>query len=184
VVGASVDTVIGAVGGDARIGSAYLKPGWSPAGPCLPRDLSVWCSLGGSYAPIAREIYYGHIKTRNRIVESVVEWIKTCEGVWSGKTPIVGVLGLVYNPGAADGTLSQGTAIVDACIGRGWSALGYDPMGGDMVSGVSSYSGSLILQEVLEKADVLIVATPWPEFDTLNWTSGVKPVLRLGGAVR
>ena len=182
VVGASVDTVIGAVGGDARIGSAYLKPGWSPAGPCLPRDLDVWCSFGGSYTPIAQEIYYGHMKTRKRIIESVVEWVeKYYEGVQSGKKPIVGVLGLVYNPGAADGTLSQGTAIVDACIRRGWSALGYDPMGGTMFSGVSSYSGSLTLQEVLEKADVSIVATPWPEFDNIHKYISNKPVLRLDG---
>jgi len=33
----------------------------------------------------------------------------------------------------------------------------------------------------LEKADVLIVATPWPEFKDVNKYASNKPVLRLDG---
>src|SRR3990167_2001491 len=134
-VGASSEKVLEAVGGDARIGSAYLKPGWSPAGPCLPRDLDVWCSLDSS--PMAVSAKLGHGLSRQRVITSTLGWIETHIKLSSArKKPVIGVLGLVYNLGAADTTLSQGMAIVDACIGRGWPVLGYDPMGGSIVSGV------------------------------------------------
>ena len=74
-VGASSEKVLEAVGGDARIGSAYLKPGWSPAGPCLPRDLDVWCSLGSS--PMAVSAKLGHGLSRQRVITSTLGWIET-----------------------------------------------------------------------------------------------------------
>ena len=176
-LGASTEKVLEAVGGDARIGSAYLKPGWSPAGPCLPRDLDVWCSIGHLDFNIADGVSIGHVKARFRILENVHDWI-----IATGLTkPTVGVLGLAYNVGALDTTLSQGLCVAESCIGWGYPVLGFDPTGGDIVSGVSSYSGSLTLQEVLEKADVLIVATPWPEFKDVNKYASNKPVLRLDG---
>ena len=185
-VGASSEKVLEAVGGDARIGSAYLKPGWSPAGPCLPRDLDVWCSLGAS--PMAVSVKIGHGMARQQVITSTVNWIETRIKLSSiRKKPVIGVLGLVYNPGAADMTLSQGMAIVDACIGRGWPVLGYDPMGGSIVSGVSCAT-PLVLSDVLDKADVFIIATAWPEFDNLMYgeakLEATAPVLRLGGVVR
>ena len=180
-LGASTEKVLEAVGGDHRIGSAYLKPGWSPAGPCLPRDLDVWCAI--TPLNISSSIKDVHFKTRQRIIATTMEWIEQC-GL---QKPVVGVLGLVYNPGAADTTLSQGMAIVDACVGRGWPVLGYDPMGGSIVSGVSCET-PLVLADVLDKADVFIIATAWSEFDNLMRgeakLEATAPVLRLGGVVR
>lgn len=43
--GADVRRVAGAIGADPRIGTGHLLPGLGPAGPCLPKDYSVWTSV-------------------------------------------------------------------------------------------------------------------------------------------
>lgn len=56
-VGANSEKIMDAVGTDPRIGKEYLTPGWPYAGPCLPRDNSMfryYAKTVGADAPLSQ----------------------------------------------------------------------------------------------------------------------------------
>lgn len=169
-VGASADVVLQAVGADPRIGGAYLRPGFPPGGPCLPRDLEVWRGL--SHAPIADRVFFSHAEQGRAQVTRLVNGLTRI-----ALRPRVAVLGATYNPGALDVTGSRGLAVAEEVLRRGWSVVLYDPAGPWLPAG---WAGKVpvvdSVEEALVQAEVVVIATPWPEFDGLE--VGGRPVVR------
>lgn len=142
--GGDVDAVTHAIGLDSRIGGKYLKGGLGYGGPCFPRDNRAFAraaSTLGLDAPLAPMV-----DTLNRRqVERVLKIVEDLPGKKA-------VLGVTYKPGTDITEESQAAEIADR-LGAKW----YDPSG-------SPYT----LEEVLGDAGVVVIATPWPEFERLR----------------
>lgn len=85
-VGADPENVLQAVGTDGRIGSAYLRHGAPPSGPCLPRDVRAWAAV----RPWSRYARAAALASDD-VVHAALD---ACDGAES-----VGVLGYAYKPG-------------------------------------------------------------------------------------
>lgn len=157
-MGADADTVMKAVTADPRLGQGYMSPGWPPSGPCLPRDLEVWKTFG--QVRLASDGAQTHKETQDRMLAAVEEEVSA-----HAVAPRVAVLGLVYNAGALDITNSQGVMAAERFLSRGWQVVVYDPA-------ATHFNLTLPLAKTaaaaIEQANVVVIATPWPEFQDLD----------------
>lgn len=142
--GGDVDIVTKAIGLDHRINGKYLKGALGYGGPCFPRDnkaLFRAASTLGVEAPLALTVDIVNKRQVERILALV-------EGLPGEKV----VLGRTYKPGTDIIEESQAAEIAER-LGAKW----YDPS-------CCPYT----LEEVLEDAGVVVIATPWPEFERLR----------------
>ena len=175
--GADPDVVLKTIGLDPRIGPAFLRKGWGPSGPCLPRDMDVWCSVKG--LGLAEIMLATHRVSNRQILDRVEGFVRGL----AIANPKVLILGATYNPGAMDVTESLGLAVFRVAIARGWQPHLMDPalllFGEGLLREIGERrSDHRYAQEyVAEWADAVILATPWPEFRALDF--GKKPMLDL-----
>lgn len=152
------DVVLKAVQLDPRIGRGYMLPGWSPSGPCLPRDLVLWEKL--ACAPLASTMLQVHASQRDAVIAGVMRQILDY-----GDHPRVAVLGIMYNPNALDTTHSQGLTIAKECAKRGWPVVVYDPAGGLFELEVQQ---AVSAELAVKDATVVVIATAWLQFEKIN----------------
>ncbi len=163
--GADVDVVTRAVGCDSRIGGKYLRGGVAYGGPCFPRDNVAFSRLAqtiGAKADLAMATDNINRHQKDRVL-SVIETLEE-------QPKTIGVLGLSYKPGTCVIEESQGIALALALHKKGFQVVVYDPMAlapakailGNHVSYASS------AEECLEKSDVMVLMTAWPEFTALK----------------
>lgn len=169
--GADVDVVTHAVGSDSRIGEKYLRGAMGYGGPCFPRDNVAFAALArklGARADLA--------EATDRInkyqVDRLVHIVKS--NLSPGKS--VGIMGLSYKPHTGVVEESQSIYLAKALADHGYKVFVHDPMAlsaarralGDVVTccdDMTSCAGS---------ADLLVVATSWPQFKSLS-PSELKP---------
>ena len=160
---------------DVRIGSgAYLHPGGAFAGGTLARDVTFLTEIGRSNENPAR------------LLEGVLEsnslhkrWIerRLSEALPDLSQGTIAVLGLTYKPGT--NTLRRSTA-VEICrwlASQGATVQAYDPAVKELEPELTkSMQLKHSAREALNGADALVVATPWPEFHSLE--AGSLKVMR------
>jgi UDPglucose 6-dehydrogenase len=81
----------------------------------------------------------------------------------------VGLLGLAYKPASHVIEAAQGAALADACLARGLRVVAFDPL----VMALPGREGLHVASsaaEVVEAADVVVIATPDPAFAALEWS--------------
>jgi len=160
--GGDVDVVTSALGLDSRIGRKYLTGAVGYGGPCFPRDnkaLSWLIESLGMPATLARATDAAN-----------AEQIPLLTGVVLGALPengVVGVLGLSYKPDTDVVECSQGVLLARELSGRGIDVIAFDPAaleGARKLLQETSVRLAPNLEETVEKADVVVVVTPWSEF--------------------
>ncbi len=165
IPGADVDVVTHALGSDKRIGSKYLTGGLGYGGPCFPRDnvaLAFLARALGTPALGPEATDAANVQIPARVVAKIAPLVPP------GGT--VGLLGLAYKPASHVIEAAQGAALADACRARGLRVVAFDPL-------VAALPGRDDLQmatsaaEVVEVADVVVVATPDPAFTTIDWAA-------------
>ena len=119
--GADPSLVLQMVAEDPRIGGGYLKAGYPPGGPCLPRDLDVWTSVQGN--GIAEAVLIGHRAARNRVIAKILEDLAA--------KPVRSILvvGLTYKEGGLDWTNALGMEILKELKGTEYKVYAYDREG-------------------------------------------------------
>jgi UDPglucose 6-dehydrogenase len=163
--GADADVVTGALGVDSRIGSKYLKGALGYGGPCFPRDNIAFAALGrreGVNATLAEATDAVNRRQTLRLSEIVLEHLPA-----GGRAA---VLGLAYKPGTPVVEQSPGLLLARELSGRRVPVVVYDPEAmplaraalGDSVE----YANSMA--DCARNADVLVIATPWEEFRSLE----------------
>lgn len=175
VAGGNVDEVTSALGLDTRIGGRSLRGGLGYGGPCFPRDsraFGYYARRNGCQAYLADA---SDEVNRHRISE-VVEFIKR-QGRDAKR---VAVLGMTYKPNTAIVEESQSMRIAEAMAGAGYRVKVYDPQG---LEEAKKYLGSAVsyaksVNDCIDDADILIVATPWEQFGNLE-TSRLRRGKRL-----
>ncbi|MBP9792328.1 MAG: UDP-glucose/GDP-mannose dehydrogenase family protein [Rickettsiales bacterium] len=159
--GADVDVVCGALGSDSRIGKKYLKGGLGYGGPCFPRDNIAFAKLAdqiGADATLAKATDHINKLQPKRVVKKVQKL--------QGKN--VTVLGLSYKPETEVSEESQGVMIANELVTLGYNVNVYDPEA--MVTAknslVEKVKCSSSLEDSLQDSEIIVIATPWKEFDS------------------
>jgi UDPglucose 6-dehydrogenase len=157
---ADASTALKAIGCDTRIGAKYLAPALGYGGPCFPRDNAAFAIVArdiGAHADIAEATD----AINKRQVARVVSLVR---GLMPHGT--VGILGLSYKPNTAVIEESQAIAIALQLAAAGYRVVGYDPQANGAAKAV--LDGKIeIAPDVVgcaQKADLVVVATPWPAF--------------------
>ena len=162
--GAEVDVVTSALGLDSRIGKKYLKGDVGYGGPCFPRDnlaLSFMVRQLGSVATLAEATDGANRQEIQRLGE-----------LTKSKLPVdgvVGILGLAYKPNTDVVEESQGLLLAQRLSAEGISVAVYDP---EAMKNAEVVLGNSVVfakspQECVQRADVVVIATPWNEFKHL-----------------
>lgn len=160
IPGADVDEVTAAIGLDSRIGPKYLKGAISYGGPCFPRD-------NVALARLARDVGAPALlaETTDRVNR---EQIRGLAELALSKLPPggqIGVLGLSYKPGTDVAEESPGLLLARALAAEGVDVVAYDPAARPDL-GPARLAESA--EECIAEADVIVLATPWPEFVSLD----------------
>jgi UDPglucose 6-dehydrogenase len=177
IPGGDVDVVAGALGMDSRIGNKYLKGGLGYGGPCFPRDnvaLGFMANALGVPADLSL--------TTDRLNRSLSDRVADLFRTHIGKETTVAVLGLSYKPHSHVIEESAALALMRSCLQHGIRVIGYDPLAGETAN-ADLKGRAVVLDSVadcLKQADVVLVATPDPEFAALtarDFTDGSRPIV-------
>jgi UDPglucose 6-dehydrogenase len=174
-VGANVDDVVDGIGSDSRIGGAFLRPGPGWGGSCFPKDSKALVKIAADYGydfTMMKGVIDVNDEQRRRMVAKVRRAV--------GKTPgrgltgtTVGVLGLTFKAGTDDLRDSPSLTMVSSLLASGAIVKAFDPTVETEPTGHKAkvLSGIVLtesVQHAVADADVIVIATEWPEFAKVN----------------
>ena len=163
LLGANVDHVRKAIGGDRRIGNSFLFPGVGYGGSCFPKDVK---ALLKSSADKGYEFQMLRAaETVNRIQKTrIVCKMEAHFGELKGHT--AALWGLAFKPRTDDMRDAPSIAIIEQLLGKGAAVRAYDP---EAAPAARRLFGDRITicdksYDALPGADALAVITEWNEF--------------------
>jgi len=164
--GADVDEVTRIVGRDSRIGSKYLKGGLGYGGPCFPRDNIAFARFAetvGVRAELPLTVHRANLAQVDRVIK-IIEHLKPPTGTK------IGILGLSYKPDTPVVEESQSIMLAKELASKGHFVHVYDPLSLEearkILGNTVTYEKSL--DDCVKNADIIILATPWRSFSTIN----------------
>lgn len=162
--GANVDAITDALGLDTRIGQKYLRGAIAYGGPCFPRDNKAFAVLArdvGADPMLAEATHAVNVAQIDRLARIVRSRLKA--------GTVVGILGLAYKPDTAVIDESPGVALARLLGLEGIEVNVYDPVALDAALPTlpEATYGCASVAELLERSDLVVIATPWPEFADL-----------------
>ena len=162
-VGADVVDVIHGIGLDHRIGPHFLQPGPGYGGSCFPKDTAALISVAGDAGydfQLLRAVIEADHEQRRRVAEKV----RQAAGGGLHRRRIA-MWGVAFKAGTDDVRESPALRIARILQADGADVVAYDP---------EASSDELTMAEdpisAVVDADVLLVATEWPEFSTVDMT--------------
>jgi UDPglucose 6-dehydrogenase len=179
-VGADVADVIRGIGSDSRIGPAFLNPGPGWGGSCFPKDSRALVRIAHNHGydfSMMRGVIDVNEEQRARMVEKVLRGLGRQAGDEvrqpDGVPMRVAVWGLTFKAGTDDLRESPALAIISELQQHGVEICGYDPtvpvdladFRAEVLTGVEIAGSAL---DAVRDADLLMVATEWPEFRTVD----------------
>jgi UDPglucose 6-dehydrogenase len=173
--GANVDVVTSALGLDTRIGGKYLKGAVSYGGPCFPRDNLALAALARRLSVPA-----DLAQATDHFNRGQVQWLA---GVVERSLPAggaAGILGLTYKPQTDVVEQSFGLLLAEELAKRSVRVSAYDPEGTRNSSRALGTRVTLCAsaRECIDRADVVVLATPWSEFAQIpatQWGRAAAP---------
>lgn len=160
-VGADVVDVIRGIGLDHRIGPHFLQPGPGYGGSCFPKDTAALISVAedaGYDFQLLRAVIEADHEQRRRVAEKV----RQAAGGGLHRRRIA-MWGVAFKAGTDDVRESPALRIARLLQKDGAEVVAYDP---------EASSDELIMAPdpiaAVTDADVLLVATEWPEFSTVD----------------
>jgi UDPglucose 6-dehydrogenase len=157
--GADIRPVAEGVGADHRIGSAFLRPGPGWGGSCFPKDVNALIQTArdaGAPFPILETVVAANLGHTQRVVDKVRQAVN---GELSGA--VVALWGLTFKAGTDDMRDSPARHMAADLVARGATVKAYDPAVSVDLADIEVCESALA---ACEGADVLLVATEWPEF--------------------
>lgn len=160
-VGADVVDVIRGIGMDHRIGPHFLQPGPGYGGSCFPKDTAALIAVAedaGYDFQLLKSVIEADHEQRRRVAEKV----RQAAGGGLHKRRIA-MWGVAFKAGTDDVRQSPALRIARLLQAEGAEVVAYDP---------EAASDELIVADdplsAVDDADVLLVATEWPEFGTVD----------------
>lgn len=165
VVGADAKEVERGLKTEGRIGPrAYLSPGSAFSGGTLARDIGFLIELAGDHDRTAH-LFEG-VRASNECQKS---WLRSqLMNVPSGS--VVAVLGLTYKVGTDTLRRSNSIELCRWLLSRGIKVQAHDPAirVGRQEKELDGIDIRETAEAALHRADVGVLATPWPEYRTLT----------------
>lgn len=156
-VGADIRDVLAGVKLDHRIGPYFLEPGPGYGGSCFPKDTAALIGVAadaGYDFQLLRAVIEADEDQRRRIVGKVRQ---AAGGSLDAK--VVAMWGLAFKAGTDDVRESPALRIGRLLLADGARVVAYDP---EATSDEFVQAQSAL--DAVDGADVLLVATEWPEF--------------------
>ena len=163
-VGADVNDVLKGMGHDRRIGFHFLNPGPGYGGSCFPKDTQALVAIADA-AGYDFSLLRGVIEVNHQQLERIVD--KVAVAVDSLDTATVAVWGLAFKAHTNDIRESPALGIAHALVAHGARVKAYDPA----VPALADPGGIEVVQDAIgavADADVLVIATEWPEFAAVD----------------
>jgi UDPglucose 6-dehydrogenase len=162
--GGDVGVVSDALGLDQRIGPKYLRGAIAYGGPCFPRD-------NKAFAALARDVGAEPLLAEATDAVNVAQTDRLARVVQSRVSDgsQVGILGLAYKPDTNVVEESPGVALAALLADAGYDVTVFDPSATDAALKVlgDRVRASESINELVERSNVIVIATPWPEFADL-----------------
>jgi UDPglucose 6-dehydrogenase len=168
-VGANGHEVLAEVGRDPRIGSRFLAAGAGWGGSCFPKDTRALVALGRDYG-LPMTALDGAVVSNTFALSWVDKVMPIPPGFRLGKpasrTPQrVGWLGLSFKPGTSDTRRSPSVLAMLQVEDAERQIRAHDPEATlPCVIGPNVAKQVGTAREAVWKADVIVLATPWPEY--------------------
>lgn len=166
-VGADVVDVITGMGLDHRIGPHFLQPGPGYGGSCFPKDTAALIGVAedaGYEFDLLKAVIEADAAQRLRVAQKV----RQAAGGGLHRRRIA-MWGVAFKAGTDDTRESPALRIAEILQADGAEVFAYDP---EATSEVVHMMDDPV--EVARDADVLLVATEWPEFLTIDLTAVAK----------
>lgn len=173
---ADIAEVMDAVGADKRIGRAFLNAGRGYGGGCFPKDVSGLISSASEYG-VDMQIMTAATELNESMPGYIANKVKERVGTLQGKR--VAVLGLAFKAGTSDSRKSPAVALANLLAKNGARVCTYDPVAMEEASPDLRKSITLCqnTEDTIRNADILFIATEWPEFCNLDLTK-VKKLMK------
>lgn len=173
--GADVRDVVRALRHDRRIGPhAFLSPGPGFSGGTLGRDLQTLRGLAREAGRSTAQLDATVAVNSTRLPNLVQKLARVCGGLRGRR---VALLGLTYKPGTSTLRRSHALELARLLLAAGAEVQAFDPQVNDPPAEPRGLALCADAYQAAEAADALVVATPWPEFKSLDLS-------RLRGAMR
>jgi UDPglucose 6-dehydrogenase len=159
-VGADVKDVLLGMGYDRRVGFHFLNPGPGYGGSCFPKDTRALVAIAdeaGYDFSLLRGVIEVNELQRHRVVDKVKAAIDL-DGA------IVGLWGLAFKAGTDDIRESPAVFLAEELMAGGATVQAFDPEAAH-VDGVIRVDDPI---QAAKEADVLLIATEWPEFQAVD----------------
>ena len=170
LVNADIEEVARGLGLDSRIGPAFLEAGMGYGGSCLPKDTKALYRFG--------ETNDYHFKILQAVIdvnaEQKLKVIKKIRMIYPSKSLVgktIAVLGLAFKENTDDVRHSVAIEVIKYLEDLKAVLKVFDPKA--MAKAKDELPKTVLFchdaYEALAGSDVLVLATPWPEFKKIDW---------------
>ena len=147
----------------------YLVPGCGFGGSCLPKDLRALRAAGRG-AGVPMDLVDAVLRVNEAQPDQVFELLQQHCGPLANRT--VMVLGLAFKPGTDDVRESASVKLVERFLDKGIRTIAHDPLAvANFKTALGERSEAVGIvddwRDHVDAADVIIVATSWPEYREL-----------------
>lgn len=170
-VGGEWDSIKKSLQLDKRIGEfAYLKPGLGISGGNIERDLKTLDAISREILPKEENLFHTFLKLSNMqktwIVDAVYDHLISNKSIVK-----IGILGIAYKENTA--STKNSPALLVASKFKSFIVGYYDPMATfpDDYKEINIFKSPV---ECIKESDLVVIATPWPEFASLDFTQILK----------
>jgi UDPglucose 6-dehydrogenase len=184
LVGADGHKVLGAIGLDKRIGSAFLNAGAGYGGSCFPKDVKALIAISAQHGydfKLLKEVE----QINKDAISGIISKAKKILGI-TIKNKTVGILGLSFKPDTDDMRDAPSIAVVNELSKIGASLQLYDPIAkanAKMIfKNVKNISYVKDAYDAAKNSDLIIMMTEWNEFKKLNLKK-VKEIMKTANII-
>lgn len=180
--GADVTALADAIGMDERIGRKFLGAGLGFGGGCLPKDIRAFMARAGELGADQALTFLREVDAINmrRREKTVMMARRALGGSLIGRN--VTVLGAAFKPNSDDVRDSPALSVAGALNLAGATVTVFDPEAMENAKKVfPTLSYADTVEQALEEAELVILATEWKQFQELdpvatkNLVAGVTP---------
>lgn len=162
VLGGDVAAVTEGMGADERIAASFMTPGPGWGGSCFPKDVAGLASLART-AQLDLPVIAGALRSNEAHLDHVYR--RLTGALAESRNPVVAVWGLTFKANTDDTRYSPAIELVTRLQDDGITVRAHDPVAPTMPS-IERFDPL----EACSGADVLVIATEWPEYASIRLT--------------